>query len=102
MNQIKSFVDRHIGIGADDQKDMLDFLGYKDMYTFIKDVVPESILEDDYLDLGEGLSEMAALKKLDKIAKQNKIYFQILLQIGINFLIVFIQKNLLRSSYLFI
>ena len=43
MNQIKSFVDRHIGIGADDQKDMLDFLGYKDMYTFIKDVVHVSI-----------------------------------------------------------
>ena len=35
MNQIKSFVDRHIGIGADDQKDMLDFLGYIDMHTFI-------------------------------------------------------------------
>ena len=74
MNQIKSFVDRHIGIGADDQKDMLNFLGYKDMYTFIKDVVPESILEDDYLDLGEGLSEMAALKKLDKVAKQNRVF----------------------------
>ena len=68
MDQIKSFVDRHIGIDADDQKDMLDFLGYKDMHTFIKDVVPKSILEDDYLDLGEGLSEMAALKKLDKVA----------------------------------
>ena len=67
MNQIKSFVDRHIGIGADDQKDMLDFLGYKDMHAFIEDVVPESILEDDYLDLGEGLSEMAALKKLSLI-----------------------------------
>ena len=74
MNQIKSFVDRHIGIGADDQKDMLDFLGYKDMHAFIEDVVPESILEDDYLDLGEGLSEMAALKKLDKVAKQNKVF----------------------------
>ena len=68
MNQIKSFVDRHIGIGADDQKDMLNFLGYKDMHTFIKDVVPKSILEDDYLDLGEGLSEMAALKKLDTVS----------------------------------
>ena len=74
MNQIKSFVDRHIGIGADDQKDMLDFLGYKDMHAFIEDVVPESILEDDYLDLGDGLSEMAALKKLDKVAKQNKVF----------------------------
>ena len=41
MNQIKSFVDRHIGIGAGDQKDMLDFLGYKDMHAFIEDVVPE-------------------------------------------------------------
>ena len=71
MNQIKSFVDRHIGIGADDQKDMLDFLGFKDLDSFIKAVVPKSILEDDYLDLGEGLSEMAALKKLDKVAKQN-------------------------------
>jgi Glycine cleavage system protein P (pyridoxal-binding), N-terminal domain len=73
MNQIKSFIDRHIGIGADDQKEMLDFLGYKDMHSFIEDVVPESILEDDYLDKGEGLSEMAALKKLVGIAKQNKV-----------------------------
>ena len=86
MNQIKSFVDRHIGIGADDQKDMLDFLGYKDMHTFIEDVVPESILEDDFFNpnplaslnlgdsRGDGLSEIGALKKLDKIAKQNKVY----------------------------
>ena len=74
MNQIKSFVDRHIGISADDQKEMLSFLGYKNMDTFIQSVVPESILENDYLDLGEGLSEMAALKKLDKIAKQNKVF----------------------------
>ena len=29
------------------------------MHAFIEDVVPESILEDDYLDLGDGLSEMA-------------------------------------------
>ena len=67
MSQIKSFIDRHIGIGADDQKDMLNFLGYKDMHAFIEDVVPKSILEDDYLDLGGGLSEMAALKKLSLI-----------------------------------
>ena len=74
MNQIKSFIDRHIGIGADDQKEMLDFLGYKNMNAFIESVVPKSILENDYLDLGEGLSEMAALKKLDKIAKLNKVF----------------------------
>ena len=74
MNQIKSFVDRHIGIGADDQKDMLDFLGYKDLDSFIKAVVPKSILEDDYLNLGSGLSEMAALKRLDKVAKKNKVF----------------------------
>ena len=73
MDQIKSFVDRHIGIGADDQKDMLDFLGYSDMSEFIEAVVPKCILEDDYLELGDGLSEMAALKKLDKIAKQNVV-----------------------------
>ena len=47
MNQIKSFVDRHIGIGVDDQKSMLDFLGYRDMNAFIEAVVPESILEDE-------------------------------------------------------
>ena len=74
MNQIKSFVDRHIGIGVDDQKSMLDFLGYRDMNAVIEAIVPESILEDDYLDLGEGLSEMAALKKLDKVAKRNKVF----------------------------
>ena len=73
MDQIKSFVDRHIGIGANDQKDMLDFLGYSDMSEFIEAVVPKCILEDDYLELGDGLSEMAALKKLDKIAKQNVV-----------------------------
>ena len=71
MDQIKSFVDRHIGIGAEDQQDMLDLLGYKNVNEFIKAVVPNSILENDYLELGDGLSEMAALKKLDKIAKQN-------------------------------
>ena len=74
MDQMKSFVDRHIGISTDEQKDMLDFLGYKDLDSFIKAVVPESILEDDYLNLGDGLSEMAALKKLDKVAKKNKVF----------------------------
>tara|TARA_B100001989_G_scaffold124554_1_gene87983 strand:- start:1959 stop:4787 length:2829 start_codon:yes stop_codon:yes gene_type:complete len=71
MDQIKSFIDRHIGIGAEDQQDMLDLLGYKNVNEFIEAVVPNSILENDYLELGDGLSEMAALKKLDKIAKQN-------------------------------
>ncbi len=39
MNQIKSFIDRHIGIGVDDQKEMLNFLGYKNMNAFIQSVV---------------------------------------------------------------
>ena len=43
MDQIKSFVDRHIGIGANDQKDMLDFLGYSDMSEFIEAVVANCI-----------------------------------------------------------
>ena len=74
MDQMKSFIDRHIGIGANDQKEMLDFLGYRDLNSFIKAVVPKTILEDDYLSLGDGLSEMAALKKLEKVAKKNKVF----------------------------
>ena len=39
----RSFEDRHIGPTHNDERSMLAALGYKDLATFIADVVPSNI-----------------------------------------------------------
>lgn len=68
------FEDRHIGLTDKDQHAMLQTLGYADMASFIKDVVPENILQDQTLALGKALTETEALQALKKIAAKNKIF----------------------------
>ncbi|VDI30418.1 Hypothetical predicted protein [Mytilus galloprovincialis] len=41
-----SFSERHIGPGADEKGEMLDFLGFKNMKEMITKTVPASILMD--------------------------------------------------------
>ena len=74
MSQKKNFLDRHLGITDNHQKDMLSMLGYETLESLIESVVPKSILETDPLNVGDGMTELEALKELDKIAKENKVF----------------------------
>ena len=70
----RSFFRRHIGNSAQEQKKMLNELGYKDIKDLISKTVPGNIHFKDTLTIGEPNSEYEALRKLKNISKQNKIY----------------------------
>ncbi|RUO69882.1 aminomethyl-transferring glycine dehydrogenase [Pseudidiomarina sediminum] len=67
------FIGRHIGPSADEQAEMLAELGVDSLAALTKDTVPENILRDDFLQVGEPMSEVEALAKLQGIAKKNKV-----------------------------
>ena len=54
-------------------------LGYETLESLIESVVPKSILETDPLNVGDGMTELEALKELDKIAKENSVFEKIFL-----------------------
>ena len=71
---VRSFEQRHIGLEAADQQQMLKSLGYTDLDTFIADVVPAAIASNEKLECGEPASEREALAALQGIAKQNQVF----------------------------
>ena len=68
------FEHRHIGPTESEQQAMLAYLGYQDMNTFIKAVVPDNIFNDQTLALGEALSESEALEALKTLASKNQVF----------------------------
>ena len=72
----RSFEDRHIGPTHSDEKAMLSALGYKDLPSFIADVVPSNIAINGVIEsaLGEGRSEVDVISELRSIASENKVY----------------------------
>ena len=72
----RSFEDRHIGPTHSDEKAMLTALGYKDLSSFIADVVPSNIAINGVIEsaLGEGKSEVDVIAELRSIASENKVY----------------------------
>ena len=71
----RSFEDRHIGPTHSDEKAMLTALGYKDLPSFIADVVPSNIAINGVIEsaLGEGKSEVDVIAELRSIASENPI-----------------------------
>ena len=71
----RSFEDRHIGPTSIDEAAMLNTLGYKDLASFIADVVPANIAIDGVIEksLGNGKSEVEVIAELREIAAQNKV-----------------------------
>ena len=61
---MSEFIRRHIGPSEDEQQKMLDYLSYSSMEDFVKDVVPESILIEESLNLPNSCSEKEALNEL--------------------------------------
>jgi len=72
----EGFVNRHIGPSSADELQMLQVLGYNDIKTFIKDVVPENIQIAKALSqvLDSAKSEVAVIAELRQIASQNQVF----------------------------
>ncbi len=70
-----TFQDRHIGPTHRDEVSMLQALGYKDLKSFIADVVPSNIAISGVIEsaLDSGISEVAAIAELRELASKNKV-----------------------------
>ena len=73
-NKTLDFSKRHIGLKDSDVEHILHDLGYQNVDTFFKELVPDSIFNLDNLDLPEPLDEPSALKKLKSISKKNQVF----------------------------
>ena len=75
MDHRSSFVDRHIGPNQYQIQTMLLELGFKDLDSFIKAVVPANIHIKGEIEeaLPQALSEAEALAEIKAIASQNKV-----------------------------
>ena len=73
-NKTLDFSKRHIGLKDSDVEHILHDLGYQNVDTFFKELVPDSIFNLDNLDLPEPLDEPSALKKLKSVSKKNQVF----------------------------
>lgn len=73
MTENNDFSTRHIGPDETDINTMLHAMQMSSLEELIEQVVPESIVQKDALDLAAGVTEADALKELAGIAKQNII-----------------------------
>ena len=75
MSHRSDFVDRHIGPNQYQIQTMLLELGFKDLDSFIKSVVPANIHIKGEIEksLPNGISEVDALDEIKEIASQNKV-----------------------------
>ena len=69
-NSERDFIKRHIGTSEEDQKKMLNQIGYKSLDDLINNTVPEKILFKDKLSIGEPNSEYESIRKLRIISKK--------------------------------
>ena len=72
----RSFEDRHIGPTSVDESTMLHELGYSDLDSFIKDVVPANIAIKGVIEgaIETGKSEVDVIAELRTIASENKVF----------------------------
>lgn len=68
------FQDRHIGISQAELKEMLDFLGVKNLDELISQTIPAGIRSDRPLDIPAAQTEHEYLEGLKKIAIKNKVF----------------------------
>jgi glycine dehydrogenase len=74
--QYESFERRHIGPTSSQENELLKALGYKDMRSFISDVVPSNIAMAKKLKdlLPDALTEVQAIQTLREIADKNEMF----------------------------
>ena len=70
------FEDRHVGPTSHDEAEMLALLGYKDLTSFIADVVPANIAITGVIEgaIGAARSEVEVIAELREIAAENKVF----------------------------
>ncbi|MEO7520182.1 MAG: hypothetical protein ABIW79_00060, partial [Gemmatimonas sp.] len=73
-NAADSFIPRHVGPSAAEQREMLEVLGYQSLDEFIDAVVPESIRFRGELSTGPERTEAEVLASLRVVAAKNEIY----------------------------
>lgn len=71
---LPDFIQRHIGLTADDIQQMLEVLGLSSLDDLIDKTVPRAIRLNQSLQLPPAESEYAALGKLKQIAAKNQVY----------------------------
>ncbi|OIQ46724.1 MAG: glycine dehydrogenase (aminomethyl-transferring) [Gammaproteobacteria bacterium MedPE] len=69
----QEFIARHIGPDAAQQQAMLEVIGADSLEDMTKKIVPESILLDNNLTIGESKTEVEALAYLRSLADQNQV-----------------------------
>jgi glycine dehydrogenase len=76
MDDYDSFSHRHIGPTSKDEAAMLDALGYADIASFIRDVVPTNIAINGVIEnaLDSAKSEVEVIAELRSIASENKVF----------------------------
>ncbi len=77
LEQHDAFIARHIGPNAEEQRHMLDVLGFAACEDLIKAVVPVGMRREDAMPLGlfsEPKSEVEALAQLRSLAAQNQVF----------------------------
>ena len=76
MADYESFSRRHIGPTTSDEVAMLDALGYADLDSFIRDVVPSNIAINGVIEkaLDSAKSEVEVISELREIASENKVF----------------------------
>ncbi|HEX3334971.1 MAG TPA: glycine dehydrogenase (aminomethyl-transferring), partial [Jatrophihabitans sp.] len=73
FEQASPFASRHVGIAADDQRPMLDALGYATLDDLLADAVPASIREKLALALPPAASEAEVAAELRALAARNQV-----------------------------
>ncbi len=94
----QEFVNRHLGPDAKEQQLMLESLGYEDLDSFIRAVVPGSIRQSEALDLWAAMSEVEALQALKNLAGKNSVFKSFIGQGYYNtYTPAVIQRNILEN-----
>lgn len=74
LQQTTNFTHRHTGSDATNINSMLSTLGITSLEGLIEQTVPSSIRLTEPLNIDKSLTEIAALSKLEALAKRNKVY----------------------------
>jgi glycine dehydrogenase len=99
LDQLSSqneFTARHIGPSEQDKKLMLSELGFSNSDELISKVVPKTILTQNQMDVGQGISEYEILNQLKKTMSQNKIFNSL---IGLGFHDTITPSVILRNIF---
>ncbi len=74
LSSQNDFQRRHVGPAESEKKAMLQELGFSNSDELMSKVVPKSILNNEKMEIGDGISEYDILAQLKKTMSQNKVY----------------------------